>query len=355
MIKRASLSIVPLRFKQPIVTSQQVLHVRRTLILRIETSDGLVGCGEGVAFETPWYTSETIHSLISGSHLIWSWLDRNTKDPSEFLEQMKQFKGQPMLTSMWESALRDLHLQREGMTLKRWLNGQDTVDCGRTIGISSLQHTLTELERALDQGFRRIKLKAKPEQLLSSLTDIRHHFPDAPLMIDLNESGAGQTLDWFKRLDAHRLLMIEQPYAAGDWRATKHLHDAIDTPICLDESISGVTDVETMLHFGAGSIVNIKPTRVGGLTEALRIREMGVPYWVGGMFESSIGRYETLVFASLEGSAFPADMSGTSAYFEEDLLHETFEIENGSLSIPDRIHIDWATIERLREDVISFT
>jgi O-succinylbenzoate synthase len=171
-------------------------------------------------------------------------------------------------------------------------------------------------------------------------------------MIDLNGSGSEQSLDWFEALDTYRLLMIEQPYPSTYWVETADLQARLTTPICLDESISAAQDVATMHRLRAGRIVNIKPARVGGWSEALAIRDSGTPYWVGGMYESSIGRYHTLLFASLNGAAYPADMAGTSAYFETDLLDTPLEVENGQLMLPDQVAPDWTKIEQLSEQTI---
>lgn len=352
MIRRAELYVVPLTFNHPIVTAHSVLTTRRTVILRLETTDGIIGYGEGVAFETPWYTSETVRSVIDVSTLIIELLKGQTVSPVSFNTHVCSIIGHPMAKAMWESALWEIEASRSNMTLKQFMNATDVVACGRTIGIGLLSQTLRAIESALESGFERIKLKASPHELIPALSEIRSHFPDAPLMIDLNGSGSEQGLDWFEALDAYRLLMIEQPYPSTHWGETADLQARLTTSICLDESIGGVQDVETMHRLQAGRIVNIKPARVGGLNAALAIRDSGTPYWVGGMYESSIGRYHALLFASLSGAAYPADMSGTSAYFETDLLDTPLEVENGQLIIPDQVAPDWEKIEQLSEQTI---
>lgn len=353
MIKRADLYIVPLTFKHPIVTAHAVLSVRRTVILRLETNDGAIGYGEGVAFETPWYTSETVHSTIDVSKLIIQLLKGMTVSAGSFHTIVSSIIGHPMAKSMWEHALWEIEAARANVTLKQHLQANDQVECGRTIGIGLLTQTMKSIESALDAGFNRIKLKAAPSELLTALQEIRTFFPNAPLMIDLNGSAGTQSLDWFRQMDTYQLMMVEQPYPSKQWVASAELQKHIKTPICLDESISSRYDVETMKHLGAGQIVNVKPARVGGLSEALAIRESGTPYWVGGMYESAIGRYHTLLFASLNGASFPADMSGTSAYFEQDLLDTPLEVENGKLHIPDHARPDWSMVTQLSERTIS--
>lgn len=353
MIKRADLSIVPLTFKHPIVTAHAVLSVRRTLILRLETVDGVVGYGEGAAFETPWYTEETTQSMIDTSKLILKLLKGMTVTTDVFPNLVSSIIGQRMAKAMWESALWEIEATRANKSLKSFMSAGDSVSCGRTIGIGLLNQTMKSIETALIDGFERIKLKASPNELLPVLREIRAVFPDAPLMIDLNGSASNQPMEWFEQLDTYRLLMIEQPYPSRQFTKSAALQVKLTTPICLDESITSYDDVDTMAQLGAGKIVNIKPARVGGLSEALHIRKHGTPYWVGGMYESAIGRYHTLLFASLSGASFPADMSGTSAYFEQDLLNTPLEVENGTLTLPDAVQPDWNVIERLREEVIT--
>lgn len=353
MIKRADLFVVPLTFQHPVVTAHAVLTTRRTLILRLETIDGAIGYGEGVAFETPWYTSETLQSTIDASRLMLHLLKGVTVTATSFQTCVASLIGHPMAKAMFESALWEVEAARSNQTLKRYLEAGDTVKCGRTIGIGLLTQTVNAVGQALEDGFERIKLKASPQDLLPALQEIRSTFPDAPLMIDLNGSASTQSIDWFKQVDAHRLLMIEQPYPAGHWVESAQLQQTLSTPVCLDESITSLQDVETMRALDAGRIINIKPARVGGLSEAMKLRATGVPYWVGGMYESSIGRYHTLLFASLEGAAYPADMSGTSAYFETDLLDTPLEVEQGVLHIPDHVAPDWKTIEQSSEQIIS--
>lgn len=355
MIQQADLYIVPLTFKHPIVTAHAVLTTRRTVILRLETTDGAVGYGEGVAFETPWYTAETVRSTVDTSALIYQLLKGQTVSATTFSDYVRSIIGHPMAKAMWESALWEIEAARSDVTLKQLLQAGNHVACGRTIGINSLPQTLQSIEQALDDGFKRIKLKASPHELLTALTKVRTFFPDAPLMIDLNGSAQEQPIDWFDQLDEHRLLMIEQPYPNDCWTDSATLQAKLKTPICLDESITSRQDVKTMNQLRAGHIVNIKPARVGGLTEALAIRDSGTPYWVGGMYESAIGRYHTLLFASLPGAAYAADMSGTSAYFETDLLDTPLEVKNGQLSIPDAVSPDWKKIRQLSEQIIRLT
>ena len=163
------------------------------------------------------------------------------------------------------------------------------------------------------------------------------------------------------RLDGFDLSMIEQPFEAGDLVRHAALQRRLKTPLCLDESITSVTRVEDMLALGSGRVVNIKPGRVGGFGESLRIHdacvEAGVPVWCGGMLESGIGRGFNVALASLPGFTLPGDLSPSARYWERDIVAPEWTMEDGLVMVPgaagtgvtvDTDRIDDLTVRRER-------
>jgi O-succinylbenzoate synthase len=69
--------------------------------------------------------------------------------------------------------------------------------------------------------------------------------------------------------------------------------------------------------------VNIKPGRVGGLSNAVRIhdicRDAGVPVWVGGMLESAVGSAVCVELATLPNFLYPGDLFPSSRFYTRDL------------------------------------
>jgi O-succinylbenzoate synthase len=144
-------------------------------------------------------------------------------------------------------------------------------------------------------------------------------------------------------LDRFGLLMIEQPLAWDDLRDHARLQETLQTPICLDESIRSVGDVELALELGSCRVVSVKPGRVGGLSSALAIhdlcRQLDVPAWVGGMLESGIGRAHNVALATLPGFTLPGDLSESRRYWDRDLVTPEFVLVDGRLPVPDGIGI----------------
>ena len=125
-------------------------------------------------------------------------------------------------------------------------------------------------------------------------------------------------------LDDFGLACVEQPLPAADLAGHGRLSRQLATPICLDESITSEARLDQALHRGSCGVVCLKPSRLGGLLAAGRAqdrcREAGVPAWIGGMFESTLGRSANLAVASLPGCILPGDLSPADRTLAEDLV-----------------------------------
>lgn len=330
-LRSAELFDVPLVFRRPMQTALSTLTVRRTTILRLTDSEGRIGYGEGVAFDTPWYTSETQHSLQGIAPLLYRLLEQPLHHPADVTDRFRIVQGNPMAKAMFEGAIYELFAAATGQSLATYLGGDESslVPCGKALGRASAAQTVEAVGQAIASGYGRIKLKLAPTDTVV-LEQVRAAFPDAPLMFDANGSFTEADFPLLQQWDSFGLVMMEQPLAASDWSGHQRLARLLQTPICLDESIVAPVDAELMQTLHAGQILNIKPARVGGLTNALSLRTKA-PYWLGGMFESGIGRRQTLAFATLPGLAYPIDMASTADYFEEDLLETPYHVEHGHI------------------------
>ncbi len=122
------------------------------------------------------------------------------------------------------------------------------------------------------------------------------------------------------------LLLIEQPLAEDDLWEHHKLQQQFKTAICLDESIVSLRHARAALEMGACRIINIKPGRVGGLSQAAAIHDLcqasGIPVWCGGMLETGVGRASNLALAALPGFTLPGDISASDRYYKEDITNE---------------------------------
>ena len=111
----------------------------------------------------------------------------------------------------------------------------------------------------------------------------------------------------------------------------------MDTPICLDESIHNLEDAKLALEFEACKIINIKPGRVGGYWNALKIANDAGPgkVWCGGMLETGIGRIHNLFLQANSNFTIPGDTSGSDRYYSPDIIEPEVVVNSkGYISLP---------------------
>ena len=90
---------------------------------------------------------------------------------------------------------------------------------------------------------------------------------------------------------------------------------------------------------GACRIINIKPGRVGGFAESIRLHDLcashGIPVWHGGMLESGIGRAANIHLASLPNFSLPGDIAASKRYFDPDLIDPPVTVAaDGTIPVP---------------------
>jgi O-succinylbenzoate synthase len=173
-------------------------------------------------------------------------------------------------------------------------------------------------------------------------------------MVDANAAYTIADADHLARFDAFDLMMIEQPLEYDDIRDHAELQRRIETPVCLDESIQTVRSAEEAIALRACRIINIKPGRVGGHTQSIRVHDTceahGIPVWHGGMLESGIGRAHNIHLASLPNFSLPGDIAASKRYYVPDLIEPPIEVgSDGMVAVPAGpgigVTVDWGRVD----------
>lgn len=338
----AELFLARLPLVRPFRTSFGEQTVREVLVVRLETDVG-EGWGECAADVDPHYSSEynagadhiLRHHLLP---LLFAAGDDLTG--AAVADLLAPVKGHRMAKEALEVAVLDAELRATGVSLAAHLGGtKEAVDVGVSVGITDDPGLLAAwVAEYLDEGYRRIKLKIEPGADVERVAAVRELVgPEFPLQVDANTAYRVTDADHLARLDPLHLLLVEQPLPEDDLVGHAVLARHLTTPICLDESVESLADVETALALGACGVVNIKPGRVGGILEARRIHDRcvaaGIPVWCGGMLETGIGRASLVALSSLPGFTLPGDSSASDRYYATDLT-EPFVLEDGRLRVP---------------------
>ena len=344
LIERVTLHHLRMELVSPFETSFERITHRDCILVEV-VSDGVVGYGECVADRNPGYSYENYGTAwhILEHFLIPALWGQEIIHASEFSDLVAWVRGHNMAKAGLELALWDALGKQQGKSLREMLGStRDKVEVGVSIGIKSSPQELVEVATSFrEMGYQRIKIKIKPGRDVRDTQAVRTAFPDLPLQVDANSAYTLETAKGLKPLDELSLLLIEQPLAEDDIWDHHHLQAQFKTPICLDESIHNLRHARQAIEMDACRIINIKPGRVGGLTQAVLIhdlcQEKNVPVWCGGMLETGVGRASNLAVASLPNFTLPADISASNRYYHEDITNESFALNSDStITVPDK-------------------
>jgi O-succinylbenzoate synthase len=310
-IARLTLREIRLPLREPFRISSGLVTTRRIMLLELRDRDGVTAWSECVAGERPNYSPETIDTawLAISEWVAPRVLGQEFAGPQEVEPALRRdFRGHNMAKAAVEMGAWGLAAERRAVSLTAVLGGtRAKVATGISLGI-----------------------QPDPESLVRVARDALAHANSAYTLTDA---------DHLAKLDAYDLLMIEQPLASDDLVRHAELQKKLKTPICLDESISGVDRAADALALGSGKIINIKPGRVGGFGQAKAIHDLcaeaGVPVWHGGMLESGIGRAYNVALATLANFTLPGDLSPSARYWERDIVTPEWTMaEDGMVQVP---------------------
>jgi len=343
-MKLEKITLYPIRM--PLVahfeTSFGRIYERECVLVKIE-SEGLTGWGECAADRDPGYSYETTGTVL---HILKDFIlplliGQDVTGAADFQRRVAPVRGHHLAKAGVEMALWDLLGKRSGKSLRELFGGErDQVEVGVSIGLQdTTADLLNVVERYLAEGYRRVKLKIKPGRDVSEAQAVRRAYPDLKLQVDANSAYSLDTAAALRPLDDLNLLLIEQPLFEDDIWDHRLLQKQFQTPICLDESVISPRHARYAIEMEACRVINIKPGRVGGLSQALQIhamcRAIHMPVWCGGMLETNIGRASNLAIASLPGFTLPGDISASARYYRRDVTLETFTLNpNSTITVP---------------------
>jgi O-succinylbenzoate synthase len=340
-LEAVELTRIVLPLVAPFRTSFGTQTDREVLLVRALTSVG-PGWGECVALRDPLYSSEYVDGAdhVIRHHLAPRLFQASPLSAEGVAPTLEDVIGHRMAKAALEMAILDAQLRHAGESLASYLGAERTeIECGVSVGIQpTIPVLLSAVEDYLAQGYRRIKLKIEPGWDVEPVRAVRQRFGnDIRLQVDANSAYSPADSAHLQELDRFSLLLIEQPFGEEQLLAHAELARLIETPVCLDESITSAQVAADAIALGAGEILNIKAGRVGGYLEARRIhqlcRERGVPVWCGGMLETGIGRAANIALAALPGFTLPGDVSASDRYYHKDVT-PPFVMRNGMMQVP---------------------
>lgn len=365
-IRRARLLQVSIPLRVPFAISGGTLTHRRSLIVELESGDGIRGYGEAAPFEAPFYSAETVASARwCIGHLLMPRMVGETFGDSEaaFDNLTENVRGNHMAIAAVETAWWDLQSRTQSASLAALVDDRlkalgvtgairesGALTCGAALGIPGSGSTgalRLAIREALKRGFRRIKLKVKPgwcaHPVRAALEEVRD--AGAHVTVSVDGNGAFGLIEHpaeLEELDSLGLVFVEQPFAAEClWDSTVWNRRAA-TPICLDESLTSEGVARQILDMGGPTIWNLKVQRLGGLEATCRVYarglRAGVGMWIGTMPETGLGVQAALALGGLSGLQYVSDVGPSSWWYRggSDVMDVEMN-DSGEVGVPTTV------------------
>lgn len=344
IIREINLYHVQMPMIEPWVTAYGSQDMIESLFVNLK-GDDMEGWGECAPAPLPLYNTEYTKGAFSVAHDVLAprLIGKNISSPDQMKTLFDGLKGHEFTKSAFDTAMWDAYAKTCDQPLWSLIGGTNpSIMVGADIPVlPSTAALIDRVAEAIDQGFPRVKLKFNRQCTTDMIEKLRNTFPDLVMHIDCNSGFTLDDIDMFRRLDRFDLKMIEQPLAYDDLVDHAELQKVLQTPICLDESITSVNRAAKAIRIKACQWINIKTSRVGGLTNALAIHDLckdhHVPIWVGGMLESAVGQGPSMALATKDNVSYPCDIFPSSRFFEEDFAAPQIMLsDKGRITAPDR-------------------
>lgn len=262
-------------------------------VVRIETDTGLSGYGE-VAPLGPAYLPAYAAGVRTGMaelapHLI-------GHDPTGLgaINRLmdRHLKGHPYVKSALDIACWDILGQQSGLSISTLLGGCDGESIGlyRAISQDAPERMAERVAHFRAQGYRQFQLKVggAPDLDVARIRAVASELqPGEIIVADANGNWlahqAMRVVSAVEDLD----LYIEQPCLT--YEECLSVRRRIRQPVILDESMDSPAALLRAHADGAMDVINIKLSRVGGLTAARQMRDMCVAMGIATTIEDSGG------------------------------------------------------------------
>jgi len=368
-IEQVETFLVDLPTIRPHQLSMTTMKGQTLMIVRIATSDGIVGIGEGTTIgglaygaESPEGMKLTIDTYIT-PHLL-------TADPNRVGATMatigKAVQGNHFAKCAVETALLDALGKRSGLSVSDLLGGRfhDRLPIAWTLASGNTATDIAEAEEMLEKRRHKVfKLKigrGEPKQNIAHVAAIKRALGDrASVRVDVNQAWSETTAAVsIAALEDVGVDLVEQPIALSNRDGMARLAAGARVAIMADESLHGPETAFDLAAHAAADVFAVKIAQSGGLFAAGRVAAIaqaaGIGLYGGTMLEGAVG---TIAAAHLF-STFPRLEWGTELFgpllLTEEILAESLDYSDFSLRVPTGaglgISLDEDRLSRFRRD-----
>ena len=368
-IERIETILVDLPIIRPHQLSMTTMRGQTLLIVRIHTTDDIVGLGEGTTSGGLAYGAESPEGmkLVIDTYVapVLAQSDPDRVGPTMALIG-KAVRDNHFAKCAVETALLDSFAKRRGLPLSDLFGGRfhDRLPIAWTLASGDTGRDITEAEEMLGRRRHNIfKLKigrGEPRQNIAHVAAIKQAVGDrASVRVDVNQAWSESTAAWaIDALEDAGCDLVEQPIARSNRMGMARLAAGARIAIMADEALHGPETAFDFAAHAAADVFAVKIAPSGGLFAAAQVaviaQAAGIGLYGGTMLEGAVA---TVASAQLFAT-FPHLEWGTELFgpllLSEEILAAPLDYSEFGLAVPTGpglgIEIDEARLARFRRD-----
>lgn len=368
-IERVETFLIDLPTIRPHQLAMTTISQQTMMIVRIYSSDGIVGVGEGTTIGGLAYGPESPEGmkLAIDSYVTPILLSANPLRVGQTMSQVsKSVQGNHFAKCAVETALLDALGKRVGLPVSELLGSRhsDRLPIAWTLASGDTATDIAEAEIMLERRRHNIfKLKigkGDPRASVTHVAAIKRALGDrASVRVDVNQAWSETTASaMLPRLADAGVDLIEQPVHYRNIKALARLARETHVAIMADESLNGPDTAFSLASQAAADVFALKIAQSGGLFAGAKVAAIaeaaGIGLYGGTMLEGPIG---TIASAQLF-STFAKLEWGTELFgpllLTEEILEEPLDYSEFTLRVPNGpglgVTLDEKRIARFRRD-----
>jgi o-succinylbenzoate synthase len=331
-----------LPMKKAVTMAHDVVKEAETLIIKLETDEGITGFGETAAALK--FAGET---LISMKYV----LDRHVRpallgeDPFD-IEKIHLILDKIMThnngaRAAIDIALHDVVCRALGIPLYKLLGGRTREDVRLTwhVANANYEKDIEEASQAWDLGFEVIKLKVGTsdiQQELRTIEAIRKKLGNVDLRLDANQGFTTPTaITYIKQTEPFNISFFEQPIYHRHLAGMAKICASVNVPIAADEGISTAEDVVMNYETRSADIIGLKLMKAGGIAGIMKAAHICQAFGFPVHLSAKIAETSIATSAAIHlGVSLPKleyDCGTTNHYLLDDIVVEPLVPINGRL------------------------
>ncbi|KMY53360.1 mandelate racemase [Bacillus sp. FJAT-27231] len=285
----------------PFIVSYHTYDYMPSIIVKVETDEGIIGYGETVADEH--VTGETWEGAFYTlkNTLAPALLGKNPLEIEKIHDIMnKAVYGAPAAKAAIDIACFDILGKKLKQPVYQLIGGRyhDEFPITHVLSIAEPDYMAEEAATMVDQGYRSFKMKVGNDvrKDVERIKAVRSRVgEEIAIRVDVNQgwTNSATTLTALRALREVNLDWLEQPVLADDINGMAFIRSKTDIPLMVDEGLKGPREMREVIEKQAADKVNIKLMKCGGIYPAVKLAHQaemaGLECQVGSMVESSIG------------------------------------------------------------------